>query len=78
MVLNGSDDGEVAVGTVHGVNHVPTHQSSVTDTAEVTLSVNNDATDLSRITTPSAGTPRQICRDFRHSLGRKFFAGGFG
>ena len=72
MVSDGSDDGEITVGTVHSVKHVPTHQSSVTDTAEVTLSVNYDATDLSRITTPSAGTPRQICRDFRHCWGRKF------
>ena len=55
MVSDGSVDGEITVGTVHGVKHVPTHQSSVTDTAEVTLSVNNDATHLSRITTPSAG-----------------------
>ena len=66
LISDGSDDGEVAVRTVHSVKHVPTHQSNVTDTAEVTLSVNYDATDLSRITTPSAGTPRQICRDFRH------------
>ena len=60
------DDGHIAVRTVHSVKHVPTHQSNITDTTEVTLSVNNDATDLSRVTTPSAGTPRQICRDFRH------------
>ena len=69
------DDGHIAVRTVHSVKHVPTHQSSVTDTAEVTLSVNNDATHLSRITTPSAGTPRQICRDFRHHILRKIREG---
>ena len=44
------------------------HRSSVTDTDEVTLSVNYDATDLSTTTTPSAGTSRQICRDLRHGI----------